>query len=311
MTWDECIAHWLASIERRSGSRHSVRAYRGDVARFAAWHRGEWAEVSAETAQRFVGALAETALRPATINRTVMTLRSLFRFAAEETGRAPLWSCPNPWGSRTLTQRVTRQVQMPSTSQVTRLLGAIDRTTTVGLRDYALFAGLFTTSRRLAEWLQVRWGDIHQTAQGWWVAYVGKGNRPGRQALTPATCAAVEAYLRAAGHWPPAADDYVFVRLRPAASWKRPLAAGYVYRRLRRLGLLAGQPWRVSHPHGLRHAGARRHRKAGADVWQLRELLHHSSLATTQIYTENVLDEPEPDPFAASVDAVLPQLTAR
>jgi len=306
MTWAECIDAWLAAVRSRSGSEHSVRAYRDDVRLFELWHGG-WEDVDGATCHAWVRLLRTVGNGPATINRRVAALRSLYRFAATETGRNPLWPWPNPWASRTLIQRVDRRLRLPTADQITRLLGAIDRDTIIGKRDYAMIGGLFLTARRLSEWSALRWGDVHVTPDGWWIEYVGKGHRNGQQALPPALAAAIEEWLRAAGHWPPQPDDYIFVSCRPAPRWERHLHPGQVWRRLVLYNERSGVP---CHPHTLRHIGARVRRAAGADVWELQKLLNHSHLNTTEIYTASVLDVPDPDRYAAAVEAFLPPVRA-
>jgi len=84
------------------------------------------------------------------------------------------------------------------------------------------------------------------------------------------------------------------------------VGASYINQLIKRYGAAAGIPEEKLHAHALRHAGARARRKAGADVWDLQATLGHASIAITQRYTEDVLDEPE-DAYADTVAAVLPK----
>ena len=86
----------------------------------------------------------------------------------------------------------------------------------------------------------------------------------------------------------------------------QPVGASYINALIKRYGTAAGIPEEKLHAHALRHAGARHRRQAGADVWSLQATLGHASIAITQRYTENVLDEPE-DAYADTIGAILPK----
>ena len=333
--WLDCENRWLGSLERRSGRRNTRRAYHRDVLDFfgayAYCRLMPW-QASAQHAEGWVQQLYAQGLTYATVNRKVAALSSFYHYAGTEyiLGAAEnahgLWPHPNPFASRSLRQKANRRsrAEFPSAVQIAALLGQIDITTVTGLRNLALIAGMFATTRRVDEWRNLRWGDIHAGADGKWFEYRYKGGEIKQQVLPVDIWNIIQLYLRYAhrldGIQP---GDYVFTatssagkrirtksgsdRVRPGYDpANQPVGASYINQLIKRYGAAAGIPEEKLHAHALRHAGARARRKAGADVWELQATLGHASIAITQRYTEDVLDEPE-DAFADTVAAVLPK----
>ncbi len=334
--WLKCQFDWLNALERRSGGKNTRRAYERDVldffgayssARLMPWH------VTPAHAETWVQGLKYRKLSDSTINRKVAALSSLYRYAANEAiymngdgTRTALWPWPNPFGSRSLRTKVTPygHAVYPSSDQVTNLLAQIDCTTITGLRNMAILHGMFATTRRVSEWINLRGRDIHDDATGGhWFEYRYKGGEHKRQAIPATTWQIIQTYLKADGRWPIAPDDYVFratstagARIRRASGEdqvrpdydpaRQPLGPSYVNQLIRRYGRAAGIPDAKLHAHALRHAGARWRKEHGADIWQLKDTLGHASIAITQIYSDTALDEPE-DLLGDTVGAVLPK----
>lgn len=299
--WDDCRTLWLQTLER-SSTRTSREYQRINCAFFADQPGLQPWEVTPTHADHWVADLARR-LAPASVNKAVSAMASFYRFANHyHCDGQVLWSLPNPFAAQHLRARVQRyaRARYPSVDQVRALLEQMDTSSPLGLRDRALFGGLFTTTRRINEWLPLRWVDITGNA---FVVRV-KGGRTLRQTAPDGLLAEVVAWLQCAGHYPPAPTEYIFTAL---GVWDRPLNPGYVNARLRHYGRLAGVPARLCHAHGLRHAGARWRYQQGATPYQLQQTLAHRNIATTEIYIRDVLSEPE-DPQAPAVDAFLASL---
>lgn len=333
--WLDCEARWLNSLQRRSGADNTTRCYRHDVLSFFGAYADArlmpW-QVSSFHAETWVQSLHGRGLADSTINRMVAALSSFYHYAgteyitgAGEAARA-LWPWPNPFSSRALRHKLSTKAraQFPSSTQITALLGQIDVTTVTGLRNLALLAGMFATTRRVNEWRNLKWGDIRTGAEGHFFVYRYKGGEIKQQVLPPDIWSLIELYLKHAGRLATIQpEDYIFTSTSHAGSRLRnkngaeqvrlgynpdtqPVSASYINQLIRRYGTAAGIPAEKLHAHALRHAGARHRRKAGADVWALQATLGHASIAITQRYTEDVLDEPE-DPYADTIGAVLPR----
>jgi integrase/recombinase XerD len=307
--WQRCQAAWLCQIERKSGRDNTRRAYASDVMDFfnsqpvAPW------EITPTCVETWVQGLTARALAPATINRKLSALASLYRYAAEYD--AQLWPSPNPFMARSLrNMRAQVLVDFPTTAQIVALLAVIPTDTVTGLRNLALIAGLVATTRRISEWLNLRAGDIEHAGTYHAFTYRCKGGDPKRQQLSHDIWRIIDAYLNRAGRLPLAPDAYLFVALSDAGerlypSQGGPLNAGYVTRLIKRYGQAVGIPDRCLYPHGLRHAGAQLRRENGADIIELQGVLAHDNPNTTIRYLRT-LDRPV-DPQADTIGALLPR----
>lgn len=319
-TWIACRDRWLAAKARRSRSDHTRRAYGTAWGQFFAWVQvPPWA-ITPGHAAAWVEYLADgEGLSAATVNARIAALSSFYSFASEQftvpedgtVKEKPLWEGVNPF------RRVDRpdvdvyaQATYPTQAEVERLLGAMDLDTARGWRDRAIVLGLVTMAQRFSAWLNVTWGQVHEGDGGMWFEYRAKGGHRCKAAIPGVVWQAVEQWLHRSGRWPLAEEDYLFVAEDPARATRlpnvaeavenRPLSNATVNGILKTLARRAGLDEGRVHAHGLRHAGARAMRAAGADPWDLQRVLGHKSLATTARYTEEVLDEPS-NPFGSAV----------
>ena len=144
-------------------------------------------------------------------------------------------------------------------------LGLIERSTWIGLRDYALILFLYATGARVSEALELRHGDIDE---GWLLIRHAKGDKERMVPIAKRATDALQSYLEAL----PFEKDYVW--------------CNYKGGRLSRVSAFKiTQKYLGISPHVLRHSYATSLITGGADLRVVQELLGHSSLLTTQIYT--------------------------
>jgi integrase/recombinase XerD len=272
---DDYLRH--LSVERGLAI-NTLRAYRGDLDRYAAHLAAREVSEIAAVAERDVHAFlvaSRTGRVDSSVARAVIAVRGLHRFAlregvvgtdvaAEVRPTAPNRRLPKALG----------------VADVARLLDVGGGQDPAGLRDRALLELLYSTGARVSEVIGLDVDDIDADER---VARLdGKG---GRQRLVPVgrpALGAVDAYL---------------VRARPGLVLKgRGTPALFLNRRGGRLSRQTA--WRVIKdaaeragitaevsPHTLRHSFATHLMEAGADVRVVQELLGHASVTTTQIYT--------------------------
>ena len=146
-----------------------------------------------------------------------------------------------------------------------------------GMRNHTLIVVLWRTGLRISEALALREKDI-DLVEGRLVVQRGKGGKRRVGGLDQGTVDALEEWLkrRAEIALPVAA---------PLLCTQRggPIDASYIRRLLPRLARAAGVGKRV-HAHGLRHVFATELQAEGAPLSMIRDLLGHSSLATTDTY---------------------------
>jgi integrase/recombinase XerC len=269
-------------------SPQTIRAYRADVADFAAFAGGaDVAQAAAQLLGQGAGpanalALAYKAdllgrgLAPATINRRLAALRSLVKLG--RTLGLVAWSLEVE-GVRAEAYRDTRG---PGQAGFRRLLDQLgQRQDPKALRDRALLRLLFDLGLRRAEAVGLDLEDLDQTAGT--LAVLGKGRRE-KVALTlpEPTRAALAAWSAARGSQP----GPLFVRLDRAGKGRGRLTGAAVYAIVRALGAKAGLG-RVR-PHGLRHAAITAALDlTGGDVRAVQRFSRHRSLQTLQRYDDN------------------------
>jgi integrase/recombinase XerD len=206
----------------------------------------------------------------------VVAVRGFHRFALREG-----WTSGDPASQVRPPQPARRLPKAISVEDVTRLLeaaGAPD--TSLALRDRALLELLYGTGARISEAVALTVDDLERETG--LIRLAGKG---GKQRVVPVGSFALQAV-----------DDYL-VRARPALSARGkgtpvlllnarggPLSRQSAWTILQSAAERAGLTAHVS-PHTLRHSFATHLLDGGADVRVVQELLGHSSVSTTQIYT--------------------------
>lgn len=217
-------------------------------------------------------------LAPASVARALVVARGLHKFGVTE---------------GVLASDVSAEVSPPSqgealpdtlsVTEVTALLDACTTTTPLGLRDKVLLEMLYATGARVSEVLALTVDDVTDNTGVLMVH--GKGNK---QRLVPVGTHAVDAL------------DAYLVRGRPVLATGKSHAlflnarGGALSRQsawtvIKTAAARAGLEKDVS-PHTLRHSFATHLLEGGADVRTVQELLGHSSVTTTQIYTHVTAD---------------------
>jgi integrase/recombinase XerC len=153
----------------------------------------------------------------------------------------------------------------------------------VALRDLAVLEILYGTGLRVSECCGLRPDDVDLRRR--MITVVGKGAKVRRLPLGEPAAEALRSWLhdgRKALATDTSPDDAIFLNRRG-----RPLSPRDARRILEAHPLPDGQ---TLHPHALRHAYATHLLEGGADLRAVQELLGHSDLATTQIYTHLTRD---------------------
>lgn len=173
-----------------------------------------------------------------------------------------------------------RDIDVLYPEEVEALLAAPTSDSAIGLRDRALFYTLFSTGLRISEAVALDRDDIR--AQSNEIAVRGKGNKVRVVFLSHEAQQAIEAYVAQRQDIDPA----LFVRHKkkvgPGDDLR--LTPRTIQRLIKRYAAMAGITKDIS-PHTLRHSFATDLLRNGADVREVQQLLGHSSITTTQVYT--------------------------
>lgn len=146
-----------------------------------------------------------------------------------------------------------------------------------GLRDKAIFMLLYGCGLRISEALAINVGDI--SAQSTFLRIRGKGNKERIVPLLPIIWQNIEAYL-AKCPYAPVEGEALFLGARGER-----LSPRIIQRQMQKLRLILGLSDNLT-PHALRHSFATQLLAAGVDLRSIQQLLGHSSLITTQRYTD-------------------------
>jgi site-specific recombinase XerD len=238
------------------------RAYGSDLSAFASWldANGRGLEdVDAGLLADWVGELGRgrERLAPATISRRLAAVRSFLRFTFGPT------HVPE---AVLAARRARRLPDAPKESEIDELLELADGESALALRNRALLELLYSAGLRSAEAVGLDLADVDFEREALHVH--GKGGKDRVVPLGEEAAHHVALYLRdARPELARGAVDALFLSARG-----RRLDTSTVRRLLR-------------HPHRLRHAFATHLLEGGADLRTIQELLGHSSLSTTQIYS--------------------------
>ena len=259
MVTEAAIDRFLASPSLAESTR---RAYAADLRRFGDWleQRGTAVEeIDVRALVDYASELgrARNGLAPATIARNLAAVRSFLRFTLGPT-RVPDASL----GPR----RPQRLPEAPKREEIESIVDSLDGDRPLALRNHALVELVYSAGLRSAEAVGLDLGDVDFEQEHLRVR--GKGGKERVVPLGEEAAHVLARYLREARpELARGANDALFLSTRG-----RRLDTST----LRRL---------LPHPHRLRHSFATHLLEGGADLRTIQELLGHSSLSTTQIYS--------------------------
>ncbi len=293
------LQRFLQALVARDASPNTVRAYRTAVEAYLDWlvqREVDWRRPGRVDLRAYLARLAETGSRT-TVAQRLAAIRSFHRWATRE-DLAP----GDPWGAIATPRLPRRLPRVLESSQVERLLAAVDEELTeaaartgtgaavavaLAQRDRALVETAYASGLRISELASADLGSLDLRRGE--IRVIGKGRKERVGLLGRPAIGAIVTYLEearpillsrvvadGAGVTPPAE---IFLNHRG-----RPLGVRGLRYRLDGLCRRAGLPEGVT-PHTLRHSFATHLLDGGADLRVVQELLGHENLATTQIYT--------------------------
>jgi site-specific recombinase XerD len=259
VTTSTAIDRFLASPALAESTR---RAYASDLRGFESWLEQRELSVDDVDVRVLVDYASElgrarNGLAPATIARKLAAVRSLLRFTLGPT-RVPDASL-SP-------KRPQRLPEAPRRAEVEELIDGVGGHGPLGLRNRALVELVYSAGLRSAEAVALDLGDVDFEQEHLHIR--GKGGKERMVPLGEEAAHMLARYLREARpELAVGANDALFLSARG-----RRLDTST----LRRL---------LPHPHRLRHSFATHLLEGGADLRTIQELLGHSSLSTTQVYS--------------------------
>jgi site-specific recombinase XerD len=274
------LAAFMQYLHAEDASGHTMSAYNSDLTHFLSWYHQTFHEfdldaVTPTDIRDYREFLQEQVppMAPATINRRLAALRRFFHWAKEHqlTRSQPAERIRN-------VESMTHGPQSLDRKQWNRLQRAVEQAKGLqGIRDHCIVLVLYHTGLRAGELAAVRLENLTLSERSGQIhVRRGKGNKARRVPLNAEARAVIRNYLQVR---PITEVQNLLVGQRG-----EPLSAHAIYDVVVKYGRLAG----LDHvtPHTLRHTFARALVTAGTPLSDVADLLGHSSLDTTRIYTK-------------------------
>jgi len=275
--WRRALSEFSDDLQMRAAAEKTRRAYAADVARFAQWcvrHELRPDAVDVRSLRRYGASLSQSGLAPTSLARHIASLRSFYRMLREH-GAVDA----NPAELLTLPRRPRSLPHVLRPEELTALLDSIPAASALDLRDRAMLELAYASGLRAEELVTLKLESLDFDSEQ--VRVEGKGSKTRLVPVGEPALRALRAYLERAR--PALAHDEEPALLLSKSG--RPLSTSDVRRRLRIWSQRAGLGGGV-HPHALRHSFATHLLNGGADLRSIQELLGHSSISTTQVYTQ-------------------------
>ncbi|EIM78769.1 tyrosine recombinase XerC [Nitritalea halalkaliphila LW7] len=267
-------------------STHTCTAYATDLKQLSLFLEEHYPEVSIthcshRELRAFIIHLVDSGIQARSVNRKIATLKSFYHFCLRENhiSSDPTLKLQSLKTARKLPEFI-------SDAGIESLLHELPYPDTFeGKRDYVLLATLYYTGIRLSELLGLRWEAISIPEQQLKVFGKRKKERiiPIPKPLLGNLISYKKDYEKTFSNINK--SDYFIVK-----NTREPLYPMKVYRIVRHYLDHVAQTTKRS-PHVLRHTFATHLLNKGADLNAVKELLGHSGLAATQVYTHNAIEK--------------------
>jgi len=265
-------------------SPHTVVAYQNDIKAFQVFLTQEFSDSEVSTAnysqiRSWIVQLVDRTISNRTINRKISSLNSYYKFLLKTQSIET-----NPL-MKHKALKVSKKIQIPfSETEVNSVLNSIQTDTFEGLRDKLIVELFYSTGMRRIELAQLQLQDV-DLSQGQ-IKVLGKRNKERFIPLLPSVMDTFESYLSERLKLESIKDPSILFLTKKGTKVYEVL----VYRIITRYFDSVSSKVKKS-PHILRHSFATHLLNNGADLNAVKELLGHSSLAATQVYTHNSVAE--------------------
>ncbi len=266
------IESFISYLEVERGlSPNTLQAYRRDLCQFRNWLKKDFFQVDSTLMGNYLATLREKGNGSSTLNRKLSVIRMFYKFLYTE-GKID----HNPVEGISSPRRGRKIPSFLSEKEVETLLEAPSVDEEYGSRDRAILEVIYGAGLRISELVNLDLTDLNLKVG--WVKVLGKGSKERIVPLGRQACRWVRIYLRKrkiekANKLALFCNRYG-KRLSRQTCWKI----------IKKYSQKAGITKKIS-PHTLRHSFATHLLSRDADLRFVQELLGHTNISTTQIYT--------------------------
>ncbi|OQX29012.1 MAG: hypothetical protein B0D92_05935 [Spirochaeta sp. LUC14_002_19_P3] len=275
------VHDWLSHLKNvRRLSDAAITAYRGDLAAWTEYLDAQGLALDGAVkahALSFMAQQSKNSLAASTLNRRLSALKGFYEWLRR---REP--ELKNPFGDLKTLKKGRKLPDCLSYNEIEKMI-ALAGNDFMGLRDRVLMELLYSTGCRIGELCALNVEDVRRRQ----VKVSGKGNRMRTVFTGTEAVKALEDYLPLREkHAEDNPDSRRALLLNMRGSRLTVRGARFI---VEKYAQLSGLPKSV-HPHTFRHSFATHVHDEGADIRMVQEMLGHSSLSTTQIYTHTGIE---------------------
>jgi integrase/recombinase XerD len=292
MNFESASTNYLNHLRiERALAQNTISSYQRDLSKFADYLSAlgkKFSELEASDVTGFEVFLKSSKIGASSINRSLSALKGFYKYCALE------YEISNPTTESVTLKTPRRLPKALSVSEISSLIESAKREgDPISLRDYAILEILYSTGARVSEVIALNHSDIAtQEVAGEKISVVklrGKGSKERIVPLGKFALSALEEYL---------------VRTRPDLAVRNSKGDSALFLNSRGKRLSRQSAWQIVlsaadatgltgkvSPHVFRHSYATHLLDGGADIRVVQELLGHSSVTTTQIYTLITIDK--------------------
>lgn len=287
MTWDEKIKDFEIFLRfERNFSDNTLDAYVRDIKKLKDYAEEDLENVGPESIgyenlQEYIFNLSKQKFSERSQARWISSIKAFFKFLLEDEFRED-----NP---AALLEGPKLGLYLPDTLSlldINKIIAAIEINTDLGKRNNCIIEVLYGCGLRVSELIDLKISNINFKEQ--YIKVHGKGNKTRFVPLADYTAELLESYIkevRSKGKINKKYEDTLFLNSR-GTSMSRVI----VFLIIKELTDKAGVNKKIS-PHTFRHSFATHLLQNGADLRYIQEMLGHSSITTTEIYTHLKTEE--------------------
>ena len=258
-------------------SQNSIVAYENDLNRFInfVYFEDEKNKIDSSYIQNYISQLVDLPLEISTLQRNLSALRSFFSYLIDEKiiNINPTELIDIPKKTRSLPEVLTQ-------NEINILFNSINTNNPIGIRDRAMFELLYSSGLRVSEMTSIKIIDFLDDNE--WLRVFGKGSKERLVPLGKEALKWINFYLNNSRNYlfnKNKKNDFLFINFRGDGISRKG-----VWMLLKKYVSLSKITKNIS-PHSLRHSFATHLIEGGMDLRAVQELLGHSDISTTSIYT--------------------------
>ena len=269
------IANYIEYLDKIRGlSKNTTLSYKRDLEKFGSFLLKEkistYEEINSDTCSRWIGDLYLNEIDAKSIQRHISSLKGFFSFLIKNNIviNSPMSNIVSP--------KATKKLPNVLSPEEIEILVSFSPKSTQDFRDIAIIELIYSSGLRVSEATNVKLDDFEDNRN--FLRVLGKGSKTRLVPVGKYANDAISAWLekRNSIH---SESKYLFLNLRG-----KKISTRSVQERIRKISVIQGLP--PVNPHMLRHSFATHLLESSGDLRSIQELLGHSSLSTTQIYTK-------------------------